>query len=116
MSERGTKHDTGKSQLSLIPRAALEAEANVFAFGAKKYSRDNYKLGMDYTRLIDAALRHVNAFNDNETLDPESGLSHLAHAKCCLSMLIYYMSTGVGNDDRYKPAPKALVNKEEGEQ
>lgn len=98
----GTKFDKGKAQLSLVPLAALEEEAKVFEFGAAKYGRDNYKAGMDYSRLIDAALRHINAFNSGEDLDPESGLSHLGHARCCLAMLLYYKAKGKGTDNRYK--------------
>jgi hypothetical protein len=101
-NNEGTKFDQGKPPLSLIPRKALELEANVFSFGAKKYGRDNYKAGMAWTRVIDAALRHVNAFADGEDTDPESGLTHLAHAKCCLSMLIYYTENCQDKDDRYK--------------
>ena len=89
-----------KPPISMIPRSALEAEAAVLAFGAKKYERNNWKKGMEWTRLIDSAMRHLLAFNDGETLDPESGLSHLAHAKCCLSFLIEYQKKGLGTDDR----------------
>jgi hypothetical protein len=101
MSEGGIKHDSEKPKLSLIPRAALEEEARVFEFGANKYGRDNYKKGMAYSRLIDAALRHIIAFSDGENLDAESSLSHLGHARCCLAMLLYYINNNVGKDDRY---------------
>jgi hypothetical protein len=84
----------------MIPRTALEQEANIFYFGAKKYGRDNYKNGMKWTRLVDACLRHVIAFADGENTDPESGQSHLAHARCCLAMLLYYENKQVGEDDR----------------
>jgi len=96
------KFDGGKSPLSLIPRSALMAEADVLAFGAKKYARHNWRAGMDYSRLIDAALRHLLAFNDGEDVDPETGLSHLAHARCCLAFLIEYQTTHPERDDRYK--------------
>lgn len=98
----GTKHDDGKPQISLIPRVALEAEARVFGFGAKKYSRFNFKKGFKYSRLIDAALRHIVAFNDGEDLDPETKESHLAHARCCLSMLLDTIDLGTSEDDRFK--------------
>ena len=68
----GVKFDTGKPPLGLIPRQALEAEAQVMAFGANKYGRDNWRGGMDWTRLSDAALRHITAFVDGEDVDPES--------------------------------------------
>lgn len=98
----GTKHDTGKPQLSLVPRVALEEEAAVMEFGAAKYGRYNYKKGFEYSRLIDAALRHIQAFNDGEDLDPESGKSHLAHARCCLGMLMDIINLGTAKDNRYK--------------
>lgn len=104
MSE-GKKFDQGKPSLSLIPRVALEAEAEVFGFGAKKYGRDNYKAGMDWLRVIDAALRHLNAIADGEDTDPESGFPHAAHVRCCMAMLLYYMNKGVGTDSRYRRDP-----------
>jgi len=55
---------------------------------------------MAYSRLIDATLRHVYAFADKESIDPESGKSHLAHARCNLAMLLYFIENEVGEDDR----------------
>ena len=98
--KEGVKYDLGKPPLSLLPRAALEYEAQVMDFGAKKYGRDNWRLGMDHSRLLDACLRHVVAHVDGEDFDPESGLPHLAHARCCLGFLLHYCSHGVGTDDR----------------
>lgn len=96
------KFDTGKPPLSLISRAALEEEARVMAFGAQKYDAHNWRKGMDFSRLMDAALRHIYAFADGEDKDPETGLSHLAHARCCLAFLIEYEGTKIGTDDRFK--------------
>lgn len=94
------KHDSGKPQLSLIPRSALEAEARVLAIGARKYSKDNWRRGTDWSRYVDAALRHVHAFAAGENNDPETGESHLAHARCCLGFLIEYVEKNLGTDDR----------------
>lgn len=96
----GTKHDSGKPPLSIIPRCALEAEAEAFAYGARKYGRGNYKNGFDWSRLIDAAMRHIVAFNEGENLDAESGLSHLAHARASLAMLLWHVKNKAGKDDR----------------
>jgi hypothetical protein len=84
----GTKHDSGKPPISLIPRVAIEQEALVMGFGAEKYGKGNWSNGLSYSRLIDACLRHTLAFADGEDNDPETGLSHLAHARCCLGMLL----------------------------
>lgn len=96
------KNDQTKAQLSLIPLSALEAEAAAFTYGAEKYGRYNYTAGFTYSRLIDAALRHILAFNKGEDLDPESGLSHLGHARASLSMLIECMNLGTATDNRFK--------------
>lgn len=97
-----TKFDGGKAPLSLISRTALEEEAKVLAFGAAKYSTHNWRKGMDFSRLMDACLRHVYAFADGEDLDKETGLSHLAHARCCLAFLLEYQGMSLGTDDRFK--------------
>lgn len=100
------KHDTGKAPMSLIPRESLEGVAAVLGFGKRKYAAHNWRGGMQWSRLIDAALRHLTAFNDGEDTDPESGLPHLDHAACCLAFLTTYQKQGLGEDNRYrKPVP-----------
>lgn len=99
-SVKAIKHDACKAPISMIPRSALEAEAQVMHFGAEKYGRDNWRKGMEWTRLIDAALRHITAFNEGEANDRESNLDHLAHARCCLAFLIEYAAKDLGSDDR----------------
>lgn len=96
------KHDQGKPDLSMVSRELMEHVARVRMFGAKKYDRDNWKKGFKVTRSCAAALRHIMAFLDNETTDPESNESHLAHAVCCLEHAIYDMQHHPENDDRYK--------------
>lgn len=94
------KADTGKPPISLIPPVALELEAQAMAYGAKKYGRHNYRNGFDWSRLTDAALRHILAFNRGEDKDSETGISHLAHARASLAMLIWHIENGAGKDDR----------------
>lgn len=48
-----------------------------------------------------AALRHLLAFIDGETLDPETGLPHLAHVRCCAAFLLTYAAQNLGHDDRH---------------
>jgi hypothetical protein len=99
--EDALKYDAGKVPLELLPKQAMDEIAKVLGFGASKYGRDNWRKGMDWSRLIGAALRHITAFNDGEDIDPESGISHLAHAGCCISFLLAYQQLGLGRDDRY---------------
>lgn len=73
--------------------------AKVMTFGAKKYNAHNWRGGFKYSRLIAAILRHVFAYNSGEKLDPETGLSHLAHAACGIMFLLEFEKTGAGEDD-----------------
>jgi hypothetical protein len=95
------KFDNGKPGMDLLPVEAKRAIAEVFDFGAKKYARHNWRNGFNYSRLIAACERHLDAFNDGEDLDPESGKSHLAHAGCDLMMLLESVIKGYGTDDRH---------------
>lgn len=100
MNETGVKHDSGKPKLSLVNRETLAGIAKAMEYGMAKYGKNNYKAGMDWSRVIDALLRHANAYAAKEDLDPESGLNHMYHVGACVSMLIYYIENKVGADDR----------------
>jgi hypothetical protein len=87
-TEGGRKFDGGKIRYGLLPPLALKATADVLTFGAEKYEPDNWKRVPDsLNRYFDAAQRHMWAFKEGETIDPESGKHHLAHALCCLMFL-----------------------------
>ena len=96
----GTKHDSGKPQLSLVSKLLIEELARVREFGAKKYAKNNWRKGFKYSRSIDACLRHVLAFKEGEDLDSESGLSHIVHAIACLEHLLHDYTSRKENDDR----------------
>lgn len=104
LSVGGVKHDNGKNPLDLLPFGALEDVGRVLEFGARKYSAWNWSKGMMYSRLIAASLRHIFAFAKGENKDPETGISHIAHALCCLLFLQEYINRGQQFqkfDDRY---------------
>src|SRR5262245_16333735 len=98
----GVKLDAGKPPLQLLPEMALEEVAKVLDYGARKYSVDNWRRGMQWRRLIGASLRHIFAFSRGEDLDPETGLSHLAHASCMVLFLLEFQLSGAGTDDRWR--------------
>ena len=104
MDEAGKKFDQDPSMkpcLSLVPMRSIWEIAKVMTFGAEKYGRFNWKGGIKYSRLMDAALRHLVQFSEGEDLDSESGLSHLAHAGCCITMLLEMAMDRPDLDDRY---------------
>lgn len=96
-----TKFDSEKAKICLLPTEALREVAKVVGFGATKYGRYNWRQGMDWTRLYDAAQRHLWAWLEGETRDSDSRMRHLAHAACSILFLLSYEITGTGKDDRY---------------
>ena len=81
----GIKYDGEKPMMHLLPPKAINEVAKVLTFGAQKYDEENWrKLDNLQSRYSSGALRHIFAHIDSETLDTESGLSHLAHAICWL--------------------------------
>lgn len=97
----GVKYDDGKVDFSLLPMGPLEDVAKVWTFGKQKYNAWNWTKGFKYLRVYSAALRHIFASMRGEDTDPESKLPHLAHAICCLMMLLEFQATNTGEDDRY---------------
>jgi hypothetical protein len=87
--------------MELLSVDALNAIAEVLTFGAKKYEDHNWRKGFDWSRLYGAAMRHLSAHMNGEDKDPETKLSHLAHAGCCLMFLIEHEKRGLGKDDRH---------------
>lgn len=80
LASKGTRADKGKPELHMIPTEPLIDLARLFMFGAKKYSPNNWKRGMDYSRMYNSALRHMFKFWGGENVDPETGIHHLTAA------------------------------------
>ncbi len=102
MKKEGVKADKGKIPYELLAPEYLEATASVLQFGANKYGSRNWELGMDWSRPFGALMRHMWAWWKGEEADPETGMSHLWHAACCIMFLIAYEKRQIGNDNRPK--------------
>ncbi len=96
----GKKFDDGKLPYDLLPGDAVEEIVKVLQFGATKYGERNWEKGMKWNRPFAALMRHMWAWWKGEEKDPETGLSHLAHAGCCILFLLSYTLRGVGEDNR----------------
>lgn len=84
-TKEGKKNDSGKLIMSeFLSSNAYSAVSAVLTHGSKKYERGNWKLGFEESRLLDAAVGHINSHLTGELLDKESNLPHLAHAMCSL--------------------------------
>jgi len=105
----GTKNDDAKVRMELLSVDALTDIAEVLTFGAEKYDSHNWRKGFEWSRLYGAILRHLTSHMNGEDRDPESGLSHLAHAGCGLMFLLEHEKRKLGVDDRYKQEPDNTV-------
>lgn len=98
----GVKSDGEKVRYDLLSPIALEKIAAVLTHGAQKYSAHNWRQGIEFHRLIRAAIGHLLAFNKGENIDPESGLEHLAEAGCNIMFLLELVETHPSLDTRFK--------------
>lgn len=94
--QKGTKDETYDDMY--FP--AFRERARVYAMGAKKYSRGNYRKGYPMSLSFSAMMRHIVAWQSGEDLDPESGLSHLAHAGWHVDNLMHLLWEHPEFDDR----------------
>lgn len=98
--EKAMKFDHGKPPIDLIDSTIILELAKVLGYGAEKYEAHNWKIGLPISRYYSACMRHLLAFNDGETIDPESGLNHLGHAACNLMFMLYMLKNKPELDDR----------------
>jgi len=94
------KFDTSKNRVDLLPVRALWEIARVFSHGARKYRNYNWMQGTIWSRYYGAALRHMYAYWGKKDNDEESKMLHLAHAGCCIMILLVFQLLGIGKDDR----------------
>ena len=105
LKETAVKFDNDKVDWMILPYDALEEIIKVMEFGARKYARGNFASGegLEYTRVLNSLMRHILAFSRGEDLDPETGISHMAHAGCNVLFLLHYIKNPEkfkNNDDR----------------
>lgn len=108
MSAEGKKYDQEKPDLSLLSSKALIQIAEVMTHGKKKYGAQNWRKGLEWSRVFAAVQRHLLAWNDGETYDQETRLNHLAHAGCGIMFLLEYSETRRDLDNRYKNETKPM--------
>ena len=86
--DQTAKADAGKPKLSLVPMQIMFDVAEIREYGCQKYKDpDNWKK-VEPDRYVDALLRHILMFvQDRNSVDAESGLSHLSHAACNMAFL-----------------------------
>jgi hypothetical protein len=79
--------------------------AEIFAYGARKYERDNWKK-VELGRYYAALNRHLDAYASGENYDSESGFKHLYHAAWNCIALIWFRNNA--------PIPEVIVKASKG--
>jgi hypothetical protein len=85
--QEALRYNQGKTQYSYIDLTCFQYTAQVLEFGAVKYDRDNWRKGMQTSKILDSLLRHIAAIQRGEVVDPESGLPHIGHIGCNVMFL-----------------------------
>ena len=104
---KAATYDEGKEPLAHLPWGGLDEVSRVQAYGHKKYKDfNNYRKGMEVSRNLSCAIRHIRDYMDGQNTDHESGLNPLAHAACRLLFVLQNLKDGVAIDDRYCAASR----------
>jgi len=86
------KYDQGKARFDLIDPRFEEEIAQILGFGAEKYSANSWQDVPDaLNRYIAALRRHLNAIQQGEIIDPDSGLPHHAHMSCNAMFISHFI-------------------------
>ena len=104
-----------KAPLSIIPSAALAFLAWGLQNGADKYGKTNWRAsGVRGSIYLDAAIRHIVAWNEGEEVDPDDRVHNLAGAMASLAIYIDALENGfLEHDDRPTPLkqPRKVMEK-----
>lgn len=104
LGQAASRADQGKRIVHTIDPDFITGIGRVSAFGAKKYHQRNFLMapGMEWGRVYDSLIGHLQAFWGGEEVDAESGELHILHAAWNLMVLHQYSTHPVyaPGDDR----------------
>jgi hypothetical protein len=90
-----------KIPMHLWPNTATILGSIALLDGAMKYGRSNFRAAPVRASIYyDAAMRHLMAWFEGRTEDPDSGLPDLSHCLACLAILVDAEAAGTLIDDR----------------
>lgn len=106
MEEKAKTYDEGKEPLAWLPWKAIDEMSRVQQYGHSKYKDfNNYRKGMEVSRNLSCAIRHIRDYMEGVDKDHESNLNPLAHAMCRIAFVLQNIEEGKAIDDRYKAGP-----------
>ena len=78
-----------KPSLAAVPMRSVYEMGKAMQDGERKYGRFNWRENdVNSDIYIDAALRHINSWQDGEDIAADSRHHHLAHAMACMAIII----------------------------
>lgn len=87
------KYDNGKNRIDLVtPDFIINiAKVMTYAIDEKGYEQNSWQKVPDpINRYYAALMRHILAWRSGEDYDKESKFHHLAHAGCCIMILLWF--------------------------
>lgn len=111
MKTQALRYNNGKPKWSLVDFNSLKPMVAILEFGAKKYSKDNWKKGMPMSEVIESLLRHTFALLNGEMDDQESKLTHIGHIQCNAMFLAYIAENKPEFNDLVKKSTDAKANR-----
>lgn len=94
--EKGSKAEN----FALLPWEQLAEVAQLYHFGAQKYSPSNWMKGYDWSLSFAAMMRHAAAWWSGEFDDAETGCDHMTSVVFHALALMYFRRNHPGLDDR----------------
>lgn len=98
----------GKFPMEYLVYDVLIEEALVLKHGADKYGVRNWRKDKILASTYEGAImRHLFAWATGHDLDPDSGLSHLAHIRACCAIVLDAVIHDTLIDDRSRCESKS---------
>lgn len=104
----GKKFDGAKPRVDLIPVEFTVGTAKALTFGAGKYGEHNFREGIQFSRLLGAAKRHIDLELAGVEKDKDSGCEHWMNACASLCMYAFMKKHKSEYDDRFKYTKEQL--------
>jgi hypothetical protein len=87
------------SGAELVPHLGVTEEAMVYAIGAEKHGKDDWRGGIAWSVCMTKIMRHLGRFLDGESRCPKDGQHHLGSVKFWCNTLIEFEQTHPELDD-----------------
>jgi len=89
---KSIRYNLGKPRWSLLHYPSIEPLVRVMEYGERKYTRNNWKIGLDKLEILDSLSRHLFALINGEERDKETKELHAGHIMANAMFYIYHVN------------------------